>query len=51
MSITDEKDAGIVFGTEDGNMEIMTLAPEFRVRKDVDRVIVKLMNGDTITHV
>lgn len=45
MSVTDEKDAGIVFGTEDGNMEIMTLTSEFRTRKDLTLVIEKLMNG------
>lgn len=50
MSMTDEKDAGMVFGTEDGNMEIMTLAPEFRVRKDVARVITALMNEEPIIH-
>jgi hypothetical protein len=45
MSVTDEKDAGIAFGTEDGNMEIMTLTPEFRTRKDLTMVIEKLMSS------
>ena len=51
MSMTDEKDAGMAFGTEDGNTEIMTLTPQFRTRKDMGRVIAKLMNEEHINQV
>lgn len=51
MSVTVEQDAAMAFGTEDGNIEIMTLAPQFRTRKDIIRVIKRLMNEeDIITH-
>lgn len=50
MSMIDEKDAGMAFGTEDGNIEVLTLVQEFRERKDASRIIAQLMDGSLIPH-
>ena len=46
MSMLEEKEAGIMFGTEDGNMEIMTLTSEFKQERDLTGVINKLMDKE-----
>ena len=51
MSPTDEKDAGLAFGTEDGNIEVMSLSDAFRSQKDLTPLITRLMNCGSITHV
>lgn len=35
MAVTSESEGGITFGTEDGNVEVMCLNQNFRVKRDL----------------
>ena len=47
---TTASDGGLAFGTEDGNIEIMTLTDEFRSHRDLAPLIAKLTHDGDITH-